>query len=252
MSKRSLLEIVQEILSEMDSDEVNSISDTVEAQQVAQIVKTCYYEMLANRNWPHLRKITQLEASGELTKPNYLKLPESLKELSFFKYETQKSGETRTQLTDVVYKQPDEFLYMVSQRNSDNTNVRTVVDFSGSKILVLNDSAPKYWTSFDDVYLVTDAYDATVDDTLKKSKTQCLAYITPAWIDENTFVPDLPIDAFPALIEESKSTAFFALKQMANQKSEQKAARQQRWLSRKAWRAHGGIEYPDYGRKSRT
>lgn len=251
MSKRSLLDIVQDILSEMDSDEVNTISDTVEAQQVAQIVKTSYYEMLGNRNWPHLRKVVQLEASGELSRPNYLILPENLKELSFFKYETQKLGETRTQLTDVVYKQPDEFLYMVSQRNSDNPNVRSVVDYSGSKILVFNDQAPKYWTSFDDTHLVCDAYDASIDDTLKKSKTQCLAYIIPGWVNEDGFVPDLPVDAFPALIEESKSTAFFALKQMANQKSEQKAARQQRWLSRKAWRAHGGIEYPDYGRKNR-
>ena len=38
---------------------------------------------------------------------------------------------------------------------------------------------------------------------------------------------------------------------MANQKAEQKAARQQRWLSRKAWRIEGGIEYENYGRSFR-
>jgi len=38
---------------------------------------------------------------------------------------------------------------------------------------------------------------------------------------------------------------------MANQKAEQKAGRQQRWLSRKAWRAKGGILYENYGRKGR-
>lgn len=40
--RKTLLEMVQDILSEMDSDEVNSINDTVEAEQVATIIKNCY------------------------------------------------------------------------------------------------------------------------------------------------------------------------------------------------------------------
>ena len=249
--KKTLLQIVKDILSEMDSDEVNSIDDTVESLQVAQIIENCYYEMVSNRNWPHHKKLVQLDASGDLTKPNYLKLPESLKELSFFKYETQKFGDTRKIITDVKYKHPDEFLYYISSRNSDNDNVEIIEDFSGSKLLIFNDVAPQYWTSFDDVYLITDSYDSSLDTTLQKSKSQCVAFILPTWSMTDEFIPDLPIDAFPALIEEAKSTAFFTLKQMANQKAEQKAARQSRWLSRKAWRAHGGVRYEDYGRKSR-
>jgi hypothetical protein len=73
----------------------------------------------------------------------------------------------------------------------------------------------------------------------------------PTWSHVDNAVPNLPEEAFPALVEEAKSTAFLALKQTANQKAEQKASRQQRWLSRKAWSAHGGIRYDDYGRKSR-
>jgi hypothetical protein len=251
MTKRTVLQIVQDILSDMDSDEVNSIDDTIEAQQVAQIIETCYYEMLGNRNWPHLRKVIQLESSIDLAKPNYMKLPENLKELSFFKYETQKTDETKITLSDVLYKQPHDFLHYISHRNSDNDNIIVVTDFGGSKLLVQNDKAPNYWTSFDDTYIVTDSYDAAVDDTLKTDKSQALAYIIPEFERINEFVPDLPIDAFPALIEEAKSTAFFVLKQMANTKAEQKAARQQRWLSRKSWRAEGGIKYEDYGRKGR-
>lgn len=249
--KRTLLEIVQIILNEMDSDSVNDIDDTIESQQIAQIVQGCYYEMLGNRNWPHTRKIIQLDASGTTAKPNYMKLPDNLKEMVFFKYETQKFGDTKIVLTDVKYKHPDEFLNYISGRNSDNTNVDVIEDFNGPKLLILNDTAPQYYTSFDDVYLVADAYDSDVDDTLKKEKSQAVAYIIPSWTSSNSFIPDLPIDAFPALIEESKSTAFFTLKQMANQKAEQKTTRQNRWLSRKSWRAHGGVRYDDYGRKSR-
>lgn len=249
--KKSLIEIVQGILNDSDSDAVNSIDDTVEAQQAAEIVKNTYYLMMANRNWPHTRKLIQLEASGDLTKPNYLKLPENLKELCFLKYEKQKLGDTRTLLESVTYKEPEEFLEYISTRNSDNTNVETIVDFTDTKLLVFNDVAPTYYTSFDDTYIVADAYNATVDDTLKKAKTQAVAYLIPSWENRDDFVPDLPVDAFPGLEEEAKSTFFLVIKQMANQKAEQNSVKQQRWLSRKAWRVAGGVQYSDFGRKGR-
>lgn len=251
MAKMTLIEMVQDVLNDLDSDEVNHIDDTIEAQQVAQIIKTCYFEMIGNRNWPHTNKLIQLEASGTLSLPNYMILPENLKELSYFKYDKQKKDAVDIEIKDVIYKEPDDFLRYISNRRSSDANVETIIDPSGTKLLIFNDQAPTYWTSFDDNYLVTDAYDKNVDDTLKKSKSQCQAYLIPTWNRSDTFVADLPVEAFPALLEEAKSTAFMALKQMANQKAEQKAKRQQTWLSRKAWRAHGGVQYEDYGRKAR-
>ena len=249
--KQTLLEIVQDILNDMDADEVNSISDTVEATQVAQIVKTCYYEMLSNRNWPHMRKLIQLEASGTTTKPNYLQVPENIKEIEMIRYQGQKIDDANIRYKDLKYKYPDEFLAITSQRNSSNSNVQSVTDFGGSTLFILTDVAPTYWTSFDDKYVVTDSYDSAQDDTLKKSKTQTLAYVYPDWEMEDDFVPDFPAEAFSALTEEAKSTAFNSVKQLVNQKAEQKASRQARWLSRKAWQAKGGVRYADYGRKSR-
>ena len=63
MAKKTLLEIVQEILTDMVSDEVNSIDDTVESQTVASIVRSVYESMMANRNWPHTKQLVQTEAS---------------------------------------------------------------------------------------------------------------------------------------------------------------------------------------------
>ena len=249
--KLTLLELVQDILNDLDSDEVNSINDTIESQQVAQIVKTCYYGIISNRNWPHLQKTMQLDASADLSKPNYLKIPSSVKELVLFKYDKKKFGDTRLSIEDVKYKEPDAFLRYISQRNSDLSTVSTVSDFSGVKLLIQNNVAPTYWTSFDDVYIVTDSYDLAVETTLQKNKTQCIAYIEPLWSHIDDFIPDLPSEAFTALLEEAKSTASLALKQSANQKAEQKATRQQRWLARKAWTEKGGIQYENYGRASR-
>lgn len=248
--KMSLLDMVQDILSDMSSDEVNSIDDTTEALQVAQIIKSCYFEMISNRNWPHLKKLIQLEHAGELSRPNYLKLPENLQELSNFKY--LKTSETGTTLyKDVIFKHPDEFLDIVNNRPSTNPNVIQITDPSGNLLNIFNNVDPTYWTTFDDEYLITDSYNRTYDDTLQKTKTQCMAVIQPEWSRSDDFIPNLPVDAFAGFLEECRSTCFLRLKQMPDNKAEQKAARQQRWLSRKAWRAHGGVRYEDYGRKGR-
>ena len=54
--KMNLLEITQDILNDMDGDEVNSIDDTFESAQIAQIIKSTYYAIISNRNWPHTRR----------------------------------------------------------------------------------------------------------------------------------------------------------------------------------------------------
>lgn len=250
MIKMSLLDMVQDILSDMDSDEVNDIDDTTESLQVAQIIKSCYMEMVSNRNWPGHKRLMQLEHAGDLAKPNYLKLPESLKELEEFKYKSVVDNGV-SKYIDVKFKYPDEFLSIVNSRDPNNENVKEVSDFGGSTLNILTNQDPMYWTSFDDKYLVTDSYNKAVDTALQRSKTQVQAVIFPSWERSNDFVPDLPPDAFSALLEEAKSTCFLRIKQMPDQKAEQKASRQNRWLARKAWRAHGGVRYDDYGRKSR-
>ena len=141
------------------------------------------------------------------------------------------------------------FLRVISQRDATKDTVDEILDFSGIKLLIQNDKAPDYWTTFDDDYIVFDSYDSAVDTTLIKGKTSCLAYIIPIFERSNESIPNLPAEAFPALIAEVKSTAFYDVKQMPNEKEEKRAVLQNRWLSRKAWRANGGVKYPDYGRK---
>lgn len=247
--KRSLLEMVTDILNDMDSDPVNSIDDTPESQQVAQILKSSYFEMMSNRDWPHLQKLTTLEHAGDLSKPTHLRLPAGTKQLVFFKYDmTNKEGNV-LESREVQYLYPDQFLRHVASRNHNTPRVRTITDYGGVPLVIGITQAPRFWTSFDDEYIVCDSYNLAVEDTLKASKSQALIYQMPQWLMEDDYVPDLPADAFSALIEEAKSTAFLALKQLGNEKAEQKAGRQQRWLSRQARKIAGGVRYPNYGRR---
>lgn len=50
--KRTLLQIVQNILSDMDSEDVNSISDSIEAEQIASVVRDVYLNMVSTRMIP--------------------------------------------------------------------------------------------------------------------------------------------------------------------------------------------------------
>ena len=252
MAKLTLLEIVQSVLNDMDSDEVNSINDTLESLQVAQIAKDTFYSLLVKRDWPHLKQMYLLDSVSDTSRPNYLKLPVNAYELGVMKYNKRKTTDTRDKYLDVVYMHPDSFLSKQSELNESNTNVTQVTDDTGVKFNIYNDRAAEYWTSFDDEYILFDAYDSVVESTLQGSKTQCTGSIEPGWSPVDTFVPDLPIEAFPLLLEETKSAAFLALKQVANEKAEQRSQSHKRRLSRKSWRAKGGVRYPNYGRKGNT
>lgn len=245
----TLLEIVQDILSDMDSDEVNSINDTAEATQVAQIVKSTYYSIINVGEWPHLKRTIQLQSSGSSAYPTHMRVQDTIRELVSLSYNCIKTGETKKNYQPMRWKEPDDFLRYINSRNSDNSNVDVINDYGGIELLIMNDRAPTYFTSFDDDYIVFDSYDSVVDTTLQSSKIQARAIVIPSWTNSDTAIPDLPDEAFTKLLEESKSRAMFKLKQVQDVKAENESMRQSRHLSRQAFRVKGGIQYPDYGRK---
>lgn len=249
MAKKTLLEIVQEILSDMDGDVVNSIDDTEESGQVATIVKSTYEAMIANRDWPHLKRLVQVTASGDSALPTHMTVQENIKKMVFLNYNKQRLGETRRRYQNIRWVYPDEFLRKMNDRNNDNSNIDIIIDPTGVELMVFNDRHPTVFTSFDDETLVFDAYDSDIEATLQSSKVQAHAYVNPVFNLTDDFIPDLPEHAFPGLIEEAKSKSFVKLKQQEDPKAEQEAGRQRRWLSRNDWRVNGGVRYPNYGRK---
>lgn len=250
MSK-TLLQMTQEILTVMTSDEVNSITDSAEAEAVATIITSVFEDMVSNRNWPHLRQLIKLESLSDDEKPTHLKLPKRIKELVLINYDRQTADNDRIDYHKVSYKHPDEFLMYTNNRSSTSENTQLVTDSSGVQLLIYNDKYPQYFTSFDDDTLVFDSYDKEVDTTLKVSKFQVMAFLMPETRFEDDWIPDLPDEAFRALIAEAKSTAQFHIQTVQDIKSEQESVRQKRWLSRKAWQTNGGVRYPNYGRRGR-
>ena len=248
MTKLTVLQMVQDIASDMNSDEVNSVVDSAESMQIARIVESSYFEMMANRNWPHLKQLSTLNSSSEASRPTHMVMPSNTKELHSIQYNKVKTGETRSRWEEIEYLTPDAFLRLNNTLNTDNTKVTAVTDVSGVTLLIENEAAPQYYTSFDDNYIIFNSYDSAVDTTLQSSKTQCHITLSPVFTLSDLFVPNLPDEAFPALLAEAKSASFARIKQAPDAKSEQQARRQRGWLSRKNHKAGEGMQFPDYGR----
>lgn len=251
--KMTLLEIVQDILNDMSSDEVNSIDDTTESQQVAQIVKSTYFALIHGRDWPHTKRLIQVDPSGDDDLPTHMYIQGAIKKITMISYDKAKASDLgRRMFSEIRYIEPDDFLRMCNTRNTLGTNQRTVVDPKSSiEFTIRTNASPEYYTSFDDSTLVFDSYDSSVDTTLQKNKIQVYAYVIPEWVHEDKAYPDLPDAAFTYLLEEAKSRAAFKVRQQPDQKAEQEAQKQKKWLARNDRKVARGIRYPDYGRRGR-
>lgn len=245
----TLLEIVQDILSDLDSDEVNSISDSVESLQVSQIVKTTYFNIIDGKDWPHLYQFFQLEATDDVDQPTHMRLPDNVVDLSYIKYNKKETGDTYDKYTNITYKTPIEFMKILDARHNDASDITAVTDDTGVTLNIINDTAPTYYTSFDNEHVIFDSFDSDIDDTLLAAKTQGYGKVYPTWTASDSFTPDLPTNSFSYLLNESKSVAFAVLKQTTNPKAEQHSVTQRRRMSQEAWRLQGGVTLPNYGRK---
>lgn len=249
MAKMSLLDMVQDILSDMNSDQVNSISDTVEADQVARIIRSTFYNLYNDRMWPHTASLLKLVSLADNSRPTHMKLADDVEEISWIKYDKRKAAGDPIKYADVAYMEPSEFLSLVMSRDASKSNAQTVIDIHGTPIIVLTDSAPTFWTMFDDEHLVFDSFDMAMDSVLQEGKTQVFGFREPAFLLKDTFVPDIPMKLFPYFLSECKSTASLKVKELFSQKDEQNSNRQKGWLSRRKRHGKNGIKYPDYGRK---
>jgi hypothetical protein len=121
--KMTLLQMVQSILSSMGSDEVNSISDTTESLQVADIVKQTYMNMLGRYDLPQHNQLFQLQASDSVTSPVLMTFPQGVTRIEWLKYlDTNPADNAETQVDQYgAYSPHDTNTDLVSNANGWST-----------------------------------------------------------------------------------------------------------------------------------
>lgn len=257
MSKPTLLEMVQETMSAMSSDEVNSISDTSESLQVATIFKRKYYDIVSRGDLPEHNQLFQLNPSLSALQPVLMFIPEGIGRVEWIKYfnsnpngdsngfesqdnEINMIPENNTTSTE-QFGPGYQFVTMVpitqfmeltnfdpSQPNIDSyTFADTSNNFPGNYTFYYQtDRQPTYCCILSNFYVLFDAYDNTQDSTLQGSKSQCFGQVVPDFKMVDSFIPDLDAQQFPLLINEAKALAFYELKQQPHAIANQEVKRQ--------------------------
>ena len=227
--KLTVLQYTQNILSGLSSDEVNSISDTVESLQVAEIVKTSFFNIIARAGLPEQKKMFQLDASDSAIQPTLMFIPEGIRSMEWMKYfDADTPANMYKYVTILPIQQYSDYVngYNVSDANVDTLNL--TVNSETFLFNYKNDVTPRYCAVLSNFYVIFDSFNNKLDSTLQSSKTQCYGRTSPVWLMEDSFIPEME-ELVPLLLNEAKSLAYFELKQTPHVKAEQEAKRQ--WSS---------------------
>lgn len=281
--KLTNLQYVQNILSSLGSDEVNSVSDSTEALQVLECLKTSYFNVLSRSSLPEHTQLIQLNPSLDPTIPVMMYIPDGVKKLEWLKYFDNNNypnatnndhihdlnvdlvsnpGEPGTYpgYTYVTILPQRQFIDMVNSLNPNNESVQSFT-FTNNKntfpgnytFYYRDDKQPQFCTVISDYYVIFDSFDSMVDSTLQSSKTLAYGEVVPVWSNEDQFIPNIDEEQVPLLLNEAKSLAFFELKQSMHPKAEQFAKRQwSAYQKRKSTveRPTSFDALPDFGRRS--
>jgi len=245
--KMTLLEMVQSILDSVNADEVSSITDTEEAQMVAGFIRDTYYSLVNTRWFPEHYEMVKLVALSNTLYPTTLRIPDNVSRVEWFKYNVSLDGGTTYR--DIDWLEPRDFADRMFQLNAASPDVETKTNIvNGTPLLVWNNRMPTCFTSFDDNYIICDAYKNTIDNTLQESKTLAYVRTTPTFTIDDSFVPDIDPEVFPYLLAESKSLAHSLLLKTLDQKVEQMARRQKNFIQNDKMRIGSKNGRPNYGR----
>lgn len=249
----SLLKVVQKTLEALGSDQVNTIGDTPEAEQIAQMAEDSYYDILNQHEWPWLKQLTTLQSVADGDLPTYLLIPNEVVRVDQFKYyytdETDANVGDLALFRDVCWLKPTAFVNMVQQRNTQSADVQLMISTEGVRLPIFNTRPPDYWTSFDDKYIVCDAFDNTIESTLEGNRSQVIVKRIPDFQVDDDFTPDAPPHFFQAWLNDVISTAFQYMRQEQAPVAARKSQRGLAVLRREASRTNYDDGKVHFGRR---
>lgn len=232
----TLLEMVQEILSSLDSDNVSTITDTDEAYQIALLLRGVYYDLATELELDEHEGLFELDASGDNTKPNLMTVPSNVIRLDWIKYDNKETGDTYSNWQDVSFAPFNTFLEYQAALRTKSSNVGELEVTNNSEtftIMYRTNQMPLYYTTMDDYNLIFDGYDSTEDTTLQASKTMCYGSVYPTFTLSDSFEPDLEPQQFSYFRNRAKVRAFAELKQAQNADAAYETKRQKIAIQKK-------------------
>lgn len=246
--RKTLLDIVQTILSSMDSDEVDSFDETAESFQVAEIVRDTYNFLMSESDWDHLNKLTSVDGLSDVSKPSMLQIPSDIVWIDrlTFVYDNAQGEATQRELE---YMEPEQFLTRSYGLKKSDSNVESMVLPEGRTLYIFNDRHPEYYTIWDNDYIICDAYKIDEYNALHEDQFIVFAQVEPTWQMQDAFVPDMPSRMFPLLLAEATKASFLYLKQAQSPEDNKRAVMMRNRMNKRQMRAKVNKKTRGYGRK---
>ena len=147
------------------------------------------------------------------------------------------------------YLKPDDFVAMSFRRNNIDTSVE-LLSYNSVDFLIVTDSDPTFWTTFDNKTLVFDSFDIEKDTTLQGSKTNVMGTIMPKWEMIDAFEIPIPTQLFPTYLAQVSAACSAYYKQELSSIDEKRGFRGLSRMRRKAYTAAGFPTRNNYGRSN--
>jgi len=181
---QNLLDLVNDTLMNMNSNQVTTVTQTIEAQQVALIAKDTYEYLEELQRWDHKLRFSRALAAPDIV-PFGVGIPDGIQQIKEVRYlvpkdPSQPSGDECWKT--LTYMCPTDFLDVNACEREDTDLIefddvdpiwpQGFIDFWGR-----NNKEPDSWTVIDESYMYFDSYNSSRQAAIDNSEIAILAYV---------------------------------------------------------------------------
>ncbi len=206
---KTLLYTVQTVLDKINLDPVNSIDDTEDALLVAKEAKNTFYELMTSADWPDKQELVKLYSYSDTDRPTLLYIKDEVHHLNSVRFK-ERDEDDNIRVKRLVWKDPEDFMDFVQSRRTDRDDV-FVMYVEGTPFPILNNVDPTFYTSFDNVNIILDSWDAEKTDTILGTDTICYGKVVPSWSTNDNFVIPVQDSLYPLYLSMLTSTCSLSL-----------------------------------------
>ncbi|AUR83383.1 head completion adaptor [Vibrio phage 1.139.A._10N.261.48.C6] len=150
------LQLLQKVARAINSDEVDTMDESLESMDIVDIMERSLDDILMRRHWEFMKDKQSVALTGNSA--INVTLPDSVVRIQCIRHLDE--GD-QGQYVDLQYLEPADFTRRLQGNDASNSNTDEVL-INGVKLWPRNDTAPRYYTSFDELSITVDSYDNTL------------------------------------------------------------------------------------------
>jgi hypothetical protein len=250
MAKRTILQLVQQLGEGIGSDEIDELDETIEASEIANILKQTVQEVLDRKTWEFMKdKVRQLDdrLPGS-TQLNTLLIPDDVTRIECLRYK-----DDNNKFYEVTYMAACDFIAMLQSRTETEDDITAIINDDGVSLNTRTTIPPGHWTSFDEETITFDSYNADSGTGNLIADSVIIADVMPVTdFTDPTAVLNIPERMETLVFNEALVTCNYRLRQTADPRADRVARRQGISLRENEHKTKIDKKVKTYGRRTRS